>query len=106
MAAKRTPPRRGVSVVWAAADAAGATTSMAGAGPLTSSDCRRRAWLPAGRPTNAATGSRSDASILGQPDVLELLVRLGTGRRDVVLHLGPVHDVARPPETRDVVHVL
>src|SRR5262245_20220718 len=46
------------------------------------------------------------ASVLGQPDVLELLVRVVVGRRHVVLHLGPVHDVARPPEARHVVDVL
>src|SRR5262245_10171721 len=47
-----------------------------------------------------------DGSVLRQPDVLELLVRVVTGRRDVVLHLGPVHDVARPPEAGHVVDVL
>src|SRR5438876_3139012 len=45
-------------------------------------------------------------SVLRQPDVLELLVRVVTGRRHVVLQLGPVHDVARPPEPRHVVRVL
>src|SRR5262245_10363931 len=44
--------------------------------------------------------------VLGQPDVLELLVRVVVGRRHVVLHLAPVHDVARPPETGHVVRVF
>src|SRR5438093_6549028 len=45
-------------------------------------------------------------SILRQPDVLELLVGVVIGRSHVVLHLGPVHDVARPPEPRHVIGVF
>src|SRR3989442_7926368 len=41
-------------------------------------------------------------SVLAEPDVLKLLVRKMVGRRDV-LHLRPVHDGARPPESWDVV---
>src|SRR5438034_1938773 len=45
-------------------------------------------------------------SVLGEPDVLQLLVGVVIGRRDVVLHLRPVHHAARPPEARDVVRVF
>src|SRR3990172_6877642 len=45
-------------------------------------------------------------SVLRQPDVLELLVGVVTGRGHVVLQLRPVHQVPRPPETRDEVGVL
>src|SRR3989442_1241330 len=44
-------------------------------------------------------------SLLRQPDVLELLVRVVTGRGHVVLHLGPVDDVPGPPEARHVVRI-
>src|SRR5262245_22662102 len=44
-------------------------------------------------------------SVLGEPDILELLVRVVIGRRDVVLHLRPVHDASRPPDAWDVVRV-
>src|SRR5215471_46754 len=46
------------------------------------------------------------ASVLGQPDVMQLRVRVVVGRRHVVFHLRPVHDAARPPEPRDVIRVL
>src|SRR2546428_11791816 len=49
--------------------------------------------------------SHARSSILREPDVLELLVRAEIGRGHVVLHLGPVHDPARPPETRQVVGI-
>src|SRR6185295_4137369 len=49
---------------------------------------------------------RWPSSVRGQPDVLKLLVRVVAGRRHVVVHLGPVHDVARPPETGHVVGLL
>src|SRR6266851_2751842 len=45
-------------------------------------------------------------SIFSEPDVLELLVGVVAGRRHVVLHLGPVHHVARPPKARHVVGLL
>src|SRR5437867_9634583 len=45
-------------------------------------------------------------SILRQPDVLELLVGVVIGRGHVVLHLGPVDDVTRPPEPRHVIGVF
>src|SRR6267142_4573382 len=45
-------------------------------------------------------------SVFRQPDVLELLVRVVIGRRYVILHLGPVDDVARPPEPGHVVRVF
>src|SRR3989304_9414346 len=45
-------------------------------------------------------------SVLRQPDVLELLVGVVTGRGHVIPHLRPVHQVPRPPETRDEVGVL
>src|SRR5690348_12242990 len=45
------------------------------------------------------------ASVLGEPDVLELLVGVVVRRRDVVLHLGPVHQVPRPPEAGREVRV-
>src|SRR5712692_3063399 len=45
-------------------------------------------------------------SVLAEPDVLKLLVRKMVGRRDGVLHLRPVHDGARPPESRHVVRIL
>src|SRR5262245_10662867 len=50
--------------------------------------------------------SSCSRSVLGQPDVLELLVRVVIGRGHVVLHLGPVHDPACPPETRQVVRIV
>src|SRR5690242_9937358 len=37
-------------------------------------------------------------SVLGEPDVLQLLVGVVVGRGHVVLHLAPVHEVPRPPE--------
>src|SRR5262249_52803391 len=49
--------------------------------------------------------SHAGSSIFQEPDVLELLVGVVIGRRHVVLHLAPVHDPARPPETRQVVGV-
>src|ERR1700741_4460097 len=51
-------------------------------------------------------GSPRPGLVLGQPDVLELLVRVVIRRGHVILHLGPVHDVARPPEAGHVVDVL
>src|SRR6266849_4455641 len=45
-------------------------------------------------------------SVLAESDVLKLLVRKMVGRRDGVLHLRPVHDGARPPESRHVVRIL
>src|SRR5215467_14556099 len=49
---------------------------------------------------------RAARSVLGEPDVLELLVGVVVGRGHVVLHLGPVHDPARPPQTGQIVGVL
>src|SRR5262245_2088978 len=46
------------------------------------------------------------ALVFREPDVLELLVRVVVGRRHVVLQLGPVHEVARPPETAREVRVV
>src|SRR5262249_31516861 len=88
MAARSTPPRRGVSAFWASALAATSATQTA---TIASAE-RRRLRYP--------------ISVLRQPDVLELLVREVTGGRDVVLHLRPVHDVSRPPETREDVGVV
>src|SRR3972149_10946225 len=45
----------------------------------------------------------SAASVLSQPDVLELLVGVVVGRGHPVLHFRPVHHVPRPPEPRQVV---
>src|SRR5207253_4222611 len=50
--------------------------------------------------------SPRSGSVLGQPDVLELLVGVVIGRGHVVLHLGPVDDVPGPPKARHVVRVL
>src|SRR5262245_17528117 len=87
MAASRTPPRRGVSWPAARSGTRSEPSSAKSAKPLTSAGWRRM-------------------SILREPHVLELLVREVTGRGDPVLHLGPVHDVARPPQTGDVIGVL
>src|SRR5215831_9441009 len=85
---------------------------------------RRATWMATRRPTRRcgwadATKGRytcqpvlpvksafASRSVLGEPDVLELLVRVVVGRGHVVLHLGPVHHVARPPEPGHVVRVL
>src|SRR5262245_9324214 len=48
---------------------------------------------------------RRPRSVLAEPHVLQLLVRIVIRRRHVVLHLRPVHDAPRPPDARDVVHV-
>jgi hypothetical protein len=45
-------------------------------------------------------------SLLAEPDVLRRLVRKMVGQRDVVLHLRPVNDGARPPESQDIVRIL
>src|SRR4030095_6915396 len=87
MAASKTPPRRGVS--W---PPTGAGTNRAPSRATTTRPMRNARW--------------ARISVLREPDVLELLVREVTRRCDPVLHLGPVHDVARPPETGDVVGVL
>src|SRR4029453_8562808 len=89
MAASRTPPRRGVS---AACTAAG--TDEIGEPIRTAS------------PKTAKIVEWRRMSILRQPDVLKLLVREVARRSHPVLHLGPVHDVARPPEARGGVRGL
>src|SRR5919201_2601999 len=61
---------------------------------------------PSARSNGSDRHSSFGLSVLRQPDVLKLLVRVVTGRRHIVLQLGPVHDVARPPEARHVVRVL
>src|SRR5215813_5431768 len=45
-------------------------------------------------------------SILREPDVLELLVRVLPRRRDVVLHFRQMHHVPHPPEPGHVVRIL
>src|SRR5947199_6872106 len=58
-------------------------------------------------PSPQRTASPAEvSSILREPDVLQLLVRVVVRRGDVVLHLGPVDDVARPPEAGQVVRIL
>src|SRR5437879_9825317 len=89
MAASRTPPRRGVSAAWTAA------------GTATTREPIRTASV---RPVTSVRWRRM--SILRQPDVLELLIGEVARRSHPVFHLGPVHDVPRPPETRQVVGVL
>src|SRR5215467_14115276 len=84
MAASKTPPRCGVS--WP-------TTHVGASKKPTSARPLKSAW-------------ERLISVLREPHVLELLVREVTGRGDPVLHLGPVHDVARPPESRDLVRIL
>src|SRR5207249_10098629 len=88
MAASRTPPRRGVSA-WTVT---GATTTREASRPQS--------------PTTAMIVRWRRMSILRQPDVLELLIGEVARRSHPVFHLGPVHDVPRPPETRQVVGVL
>src|SRR5438128_12034675 len=53
----------------------------------------------------APVGAGLLRSVLAEPHVLEFLVRVMIRRRDVVLHLRPVHHAPRPPDARDVVHV-
>src|SRR5262245_6029069 len=89
MAASRTPPRRGVSDVCPAAGAAETSEPVRTQSPTTATIVRWRRM-----------------SILREPHVLELLVGEVTGRRHPVLHLGPVHDIPRPPEPGDVVRVF
>src|SRR5438552_549180 len=89
MAARRTPPRRGVSAAWTVAAIA------------TPREPIRRATKSVRRPCMPRS-----SSVLREPDVLELLIGEMAGRRDPVLDLRPVHDVARPPETGHVVGVL
>src|SRR5262245_20420967 len=81
MAASSTPPRRGVS---GACAAAGVSTIRI--------------------PIRRARASRM--SVLREPDVLELLIGEVARRSHPVFHLGPVHDVAGPPQTGDVVGLL
>src|SRR5262249_60199684 len=50
--------------------------------------------------------SASRMSVLREPDVLELLIGEVARRSHPVFHLGPVHDIARPPQTGDVVGLL
>src|SRR5438093_11735212 len=96
MAANNIPPRRGVPVAWPVAGVGTGRTPIrtASVKPVKSAERRRMPW------------SSSIASVLGQPHVLKLLVRKVARWGHPVLHLGPVHDVARPPETGDVVRVL
>src|SRR5258705_7624032 len=132
MPASSIPPWRGVSAAWTAAGVARATMR---ASETTVTRARRHRdptaiwYLPFSwsarersdtdlaahaikgggtcqhaRPVKWAVRSRG--SVLGQPHVLQLLVRVVIGRRHVVLHLGPVHDAAGPPEAGDVVRVL
>src|SRR2546426_1080835 len=89
MAASRTPPRRGVSAAWTAAGTARTREPIRTASARTVTSVRWRRM-----------------SILREPDVLELLIGEVTRRSYPVLHFGPVHDVARPPEARHVVGVL
>src|SRR5262245_2663180 len=89
MAARRTPPRRGVSDACAAAGTAETREPIRTQSPTTATIVRWRRM-----------------SILRQPHVLELLVGEVTGRSHPVLHFGPVDDVPRPPEPRDLVRVL
>src|SRR5215510_10300812 len=89
MAASKTPPRRGVSDACAAADAA-----------------ETREPISTQNPTRAMIVRWRCMSILRQPHVLELLIGEVTRRSHPVFHLGPVHDVPRPPEPRDLVRVV
>src|SRR5262245_42658919 len=63
---------------------------------------RSPSWPPLarGRPPDELP-----CSVLAEPHVLELLVRVMIRRRYVILHLRPVHHASRPPDTRDVVHM-
>src|SRR5262249_42712417 len=81
MAASSTPPRRGVSVVCATA---GVWTSRT--------------------PIKRVSASRM--AVLREPDVLELLIGEVARWSHPVFHLGPVHDVARPPQAGNVVGLL
>src|SRR2546428_2800919 len=82
IAASSTPPRRGVS-------AAGATPGAV-----------------ATRTAIESASVRILISVLGEPDVLQLLVREVARLGHVILDLAPVHDVARHPKSRHVVRVL
>src|SRR5262245_37585165 len=67
--------------------------------------------LRASRPTPCCSRSAGAAragrarSVLAEPHVLELLVRVVIRRRHVVLHLRPVHHGPRPPDPRNVIDV-
>src|SRR5262249_55387787 len=77
-------------------------TKTSAAAPISVGTIRRRrlaTYVP-------MRGAPRRGSVLGQPDVLELLVGVVIRRGHVVLHFGPVHDVPRPPEGGDVVGVL
>src|SRR5206468_7428526 len=129
MTASKMPPRRGVSAAWTAVTVARPirATSVTTAhrlmnGPPRPSpvDCFRSSGSDRNRflggryqePRNLSTrasckgGPGAASSVLGQPDVLELLVGVVIGRRDIVLHLRPVHHAARPPEAGNVVRVF
>src|SRR5207245_6351675 len=133
MTARRMPPRRGVSAALTAVRVDATTTARAST--ISQACCRREPTairdLPSVRGRSidfcyrlVADGTRrrgtcqlvppvrllvrwsGHESVLGEPNVLQLLIRIVIGRGHVVLHLGPVHDAAGPPEARDVVRIL
>jgi hypothetical protein len=53
------------------------------------------------REPRAAGDATCPSSILREPDVLELLVRVVIGRGHVVLHLRPMHHAPCPPQARN-----
>src|SRR5262245_7888763 len=133
MTARRMPPRRGVSAAVTVVTADATTTARASTMswtwyrriPAAISDLPsvggrsivfcyrlvadgtvRRGTCQLVLPVRLLVRWSGHDSVLGQPDVLQLLVRLMVPRRHVVPHLRPVHDAARPPEPRDVLRVL
>src|SRR5262249_58299186 len=75
-------------------------------GTIRSSRFRRYVRMFRSRADAARPPAQPGHSVLGQPHVLELLVGVVIRGRDVVLHLGPVDHVARPPEAGEVVGVV